>query len=584
MEGPGNEDWQENRSAGERALHGRCVHRHRGRGRQNPSSTAPQPVWDLETAYREASPTRERISINGLWRWQPANSGDQQVPDDAWGHFKVPGCWPGITNYMQKDCQTVHAHKAWQGGNLRSLAAAWYQREISIPDAWSGRRIVLAADTLNSYAIVFLDGRRAGEMRYPTGELELTSKCVPGRTHLLSLLVVAMPLKGVMLSYQDSNSAREVQGSVDRRGLCGDVSLLATPPGPRLRNFRVATSVSSETITLDSALADLRPGIVYGLKAQVTDGNGVLRAFASQPFRAGEIQGGRVQFTESWSGAELWDVHTPENQYRITVSLTGCFRPGTGREPPGPVRLSRIPDRGPRLLSERHPDIPECGAAGQRPDRCGVGHVRSGDGELAAFAELRHQCGLHAQLRLPAGIPSELRRDPPRGRRCGDAGGVVPAPLLALRLGPPTMPSGRTATRATPKFYVARCGESSVGGDVLDEPQRHGLHRGHESRLDRRHPRRPRPSGRSGTLDAPCGPRRSSRSLDPDRIVYHHSSGNLGSMHTSNFYPNWVPIQEMSDWFEHWATEGVKPFFACEYGAPFTVGLGHVPRVVPGQP
>ncbi|MCH5374752.1 MAG: hypothetical protein JJ992_12320, partial [Planctomycetes bacterium] len=60
------------------------------------------------------------------------------------------------------------------------------------------------------------------------------------------------------------------------------------------------------------------------------------------------------------------------------------------------------------------------------------------------------------------------------------------------------------------------------------------------------------------------------RGLDPSRIVYHHSSGNLSSMHTSNFYPNFVPIQELCDWFEHWATEGVKPFFACEYGAPFT--------------
>ena len=58
--------------------------------------------------------------------------------------------------------------------------------------------------------------------------------------------------------------------------------------------------------------------------------------------------------------------------------------------------------------------------------------------------------------------------------------------------------------------------------------------------------------------------------LDPSRIVYHHSSGNLGSMHTSNFYPNFAPIQEMSDWFEHWATKGVKPVFTCEYGAPFT--------------
>ncbi len=60
------------------------------------------------------------------------------------------------------------------------------------------------------------------------------------------------------------------------------------------------------------------------------------------------------------------------------------------------------------------------------------------------------------------------------------------------------------------------------------------------------------------------------RNLDPGRIVYHHASGNLGVMHDSNFYPNFAPVQELDDWFEHWATEGVKPVFTCEYGAPFT--------------
>ena len=60
------------------------------------------------------------------------------------------------------------------------------------------------------------------------------------------------------------------------------------------------------------------------------------------------------------------------------------------------------------------------------------------------------------------------------------------------------------------------------------------------------------------------------KALHPARIVYHHSSGNLGSMHTVNFYLNFVPIQELSDWFEHWATKGVKPVFLCEYGVPFT--------------
>jgi hypothetical protein len=37
------------------------------------------------------------------------------------------------------------------------------------------------------------------------------------------------------------------------------------------------------------------------------------------------------------------------------------------------------------------------------------------------------------------------------------------------------------------------------------------------------------------------------KSLDGTRVVYHHSSGNLSQMYTSNFYLNFVPIQELSD-------------------------------------
>ena len=40
-------------------------------------------------------------------------------------------------------------------------------------------------------------------------------------------------------------------------------------------------------------------------------------------------------------------------------------------------------------------------------------------------------------------------------------------------------------------------------------------------------------------------------------------------MYTLNFYPNFVPIQELDDWFEHWSTAGVKPLVLVEYGAPF---------------
>ncbi len=60
-----------------------------------PSAVALPPgvkaVWDLDKAYHETTPTRERICINGLWRWQPAEAKAEQTPTANWGYFKVPG-------------------------------------------------------------------------------------------------------------------------------------------------------------------------------------------------------------------------------------------------------------------------------------------------------------------------------------------------------------------------------------------------------------------------------------------------------------------------------------------------------------
>ena len=171
-------------------------------------------VWDVSKAYHETTPTRERICINGLWRWQPAEAQSQQVPAENWGYFKVPGCWPGIGDYMQKDSQTIYPHPSWAGRRLGGITAAWYERQITIPADWAGRHIAISVEYLNSLAIVYVDSAKAGEVRFPGGEADLTSACHPGGTHRLSLLVVALPLKGVMLSYTDSASAREVKAMV----------------------------------------------------------------------------------------------------------------------------------------------------------------------------------------------------------------------------------------------------------------------------------------------------------------------------------------------------------------------------------
>src|SRR6185369_8105792 len=278
-------------------------------------------VWDMGKAYHESTATRERICLNGLWQWQPAESNARHVPEDKWGYFKVPGCWPGITDYMQKDCQTAYVHPTWSNRKLVEVNAAWYHREFTVPKEWVGRRISPRIEYLNSYASVYVDSKQVGEVRFPGGELELpASSQQPGR-HMLSLFVIAMPLKGVMLSYTDSASAREQKGSVARRGLCGDVYLMSTPPGPRLGNLRADTSVRKKEVAVVAGMDGLAGAGEYRLRARIVHGRDPLKEFTSRSFQSRDLNQGRFGFTQQWMPAKLWDIHTPQNIYGLEVSL-----------------------------------------------------------------------------------------------------------------------------------------------------------------------------------------------------------------------------------------------------------------------
>ena len=92
---------------------------------------------------------------------------------------------------------------------MSGIVSAWYQREISVPREWTGRRITLYAEYINSSAAVYLDGAETGTLLFPAGELDITAACRPGEKQVLSLRVTAMPLKAVMLAYTDSNSGRD---------------------------------------------------------------------------------------------------------------------------------------------------------------------------------------------------------------------------------------------------------------------------------------------------------------------------------------------------------------------------------------
>jgi hypothetical protein len=524
-------------------------------------------VWDVEKAYRQSTPTRERICINGLWQWQPADEDKNTVPAERWGYFKIPGSWPGITDYMQKDCQTVHTHPIWKGRNLRSITRAWYQRHITIPTEWMDRRITIHTEYLNSYATVFVDGKDIGDIFFPGGELDITAACRPDATHVLSMLVEAMPLKGVMLSYNDTNTARKVKGSVARRGLCGDVYLTATPTGARLGDVKVETSMRKWEITFDATLEGFAAESQYILNARITDNGRSVGEFRSKPFKKSNLKNNRMVFTEKWKPEKLWDTHTPQNTYQLNLSLLEAD--GKVLDVREPVRFGFrefwIDGRdfflnGSRIFLSSVPlDNAQIGAAWANYEaaRESMDRLKS----LGINFVYTHNYGCEPGTHL--GFTEVLTA-------ADDVGMLVAFSqphFSQYEWESPDADENNGYARHA-EFYVrAAQNHPSVvfysmshNATGYNEDMNPDMIDGIQNPRDKWSLRNSRRASRAAAIVA---------GLDPGRIVYHHSSGNLGPMHTSNFYANFAPIQEMSDWFEHWATVGVKPVFTCEYSVPF---------------
>jgi hypothetical protein len=526
-------------------------------------------VWDLDKAHRERTATRERVCLNGLWRWEPGGGAADAVPDDGWGYFKVPGFWPGRSSYIQEDCQTLHRHPKWSGADLRGTTAAWYQRELTVPAGWAGCRIVLSAEYVNSFAVVYLDGKKVGEVRFPAGEADLTAACRPGGKHVLSLHVLALPLKGVLLSYTDTNSAREVRGSVERRGLCGDVYLSALPSAARVTDVKVDPSVRKGELTVSAALDGLAAGAAYALRVRVGQDGGAAHEFTSKPFKAGDLKGGRVAVTETWRPEKLWDVHTPQNTLTAEVSLLDAA--GKLLDAYHPVRFGFrelwIDGRdfylnGTRIhLSAVPLDNAQVGARTatyeatqetlKRLQGFGINFVYTHNygcqpGTHVSFAEVLRAAddvGMLVAFSMPHFSHYDWKAD-----SADRSNGYTRHAEFYVR-----------AAQNHPAVVAYSMSHNATGYDEDMNPDR--IDGTQDPRKDNWSRNNAKLALRAEAIVS---------ALDPTRVVYHHSSGNLGSMHTMNFYLNFVPVQEVSDWFEHWATKGVKPAFPCEYGVPFT--------------
>jgi len=188
------------------------------------------------------------------------------------------------------------------------LGVAWYQREIDIPPAWSGRRIALSLERTRWQTDVYVDGKLAGGNRSlvaPHGfDLGILK---PGR-HVLSIRIDNRMLQPPYRP--DGHSVSDAEGST-WNGIVGRIELSATSP-VWIDDAQVFPNVSKRSAEIRVKIGNLtgRPG------AGTLAAGGVSGRVNWTP------EGGQATLDVLLPNARPWSEFEPALQH-LNVSLSG---------------------------------------------------------------------------------------------------------------------------------------------------------------------------------------------------------------------------------------------------------------------
>ena len=207
----------------------------------------------------------------------------------------------------------------WLAPNKHYVGAAWYQRTVSVPRKWSGKRVVLKLERTHWNTQVWVNGNPAG-MRNSLGtpnEFDVTEQIVAGRKNKISIRVnntVEIPVGENAHSVSDHTQT-------NWNGIVGEMKLYATDK-VWLDDVQVYPDVKNKSakvkITIGSTLKDRGPSTIK-IKAQCG-----LTSVTSKKVTFSSIANGNVLEIDYPMGddVKLWDEFNP-SIYTLTVELFG---------------------------------------------------------------------------------------------------------------------------------------------------------------------------------------------------------------------------------------------------------------------
>jgi beta-galactosidase len=132
------------------------------------------------------------LSLDGGWRFQLLPSPDRE-PGPGWSRAELPGSW--ALQEAQDPPQYTNVRMPWPEfppDSPPENPTGVYEREVTVPADWAGRRIVLQVGAAESVLLVHVDGRPAGLSKDSrlAAEFDLSALVRPGERATVRLTVV----------------------------------------------------------------------------------------------------------------------------------------------------------------------------------------------------------------------------------------------------------------------------------------------------------------------------------------------------------------------------------------------------------
>ena len=198
------------------------------------------------------SATRERKSLNGLWRF--ALDPDAEGRASSWFSRPLPGAGEMAVPASFNDIAADSAVRDYVGD-------VWYQTTVRVPRGWAGARIVVHFESATHRATVWVNDAEvvSHEGGYTPFEADVSAHLAPGEPARITVAVnntlsfQSIP-PGVIEQTPDGKRQRYWHDFFNYAGIHRTVWLYATPR-PHLTDITVVTGLDAAAGTVDYATA-----------------------------------------------------------------------------------------------------------------------------------------------------------------------------------------------------------------------------------------------------------------------------------------------------------------------------------------